>query len=68
MADIQKKLAKWDKRNMIFRRFHAKDDRETIATWRLDLDKILQVLRVRSVARMAAIADFLLLEGTRNGH
>ena len=53
---------------MISRRFHAKDDRETIATWRLDLDKILQVLRVRSVAPMATIADFLLLEGTRNGH
>jgi len=50
VADIHKKLVKWDGRNMISRRFHEKDDKETIATWRLDLDKILQVFCVRSVA------------------
>ena len=68
MADVQKKLVKWGKRNMISRRFHAKDDKETIAVWRLDLDKILQVFRVRSIVRMVAIVDFPLLEGTRNKH
>ena len=49
MADIETKLAKWGKRSVVFRRFYAKDDRETIATWRLDLDKIIQVFNVRSV-------------------
>ena len=29
--------------------FHAKNDRETIATWRLDLSRILHVFNVRSV-------------------
>jgi hypothetical protein len=50
VADIQKKLVKWGKRNVVFRRFHAKKDKETIAAWRLDLKKSLQVLNVRSVA------------------
>jgi len=50
VADIQKKLAKWDRRNPISRRFRAKDDEKMVATWRLDLDKILQVFRVRFVA------------------
>ena len=68
MADVQKKLVKWGERNMISRRFHAKDDKETIAVWRLDLDKILQVFRVRSVVQMVAIADSPLLEGARNKH
>ena len=50
VADIQRKLFKWSKRNVISRRFHAKDDKETIDTWRLDLDKILQVVNVSSAA------------------
>ena len=29
--------------------FHAKNDKETIATWRLDLNRILHVFNVRSV-------------------
>ena len=49
MADIETKLAKWGKRSVVFRRFHAKDDKEKIAAWRLELDKILQVFSVRSV-------------------
>ena len=49
MAGIQTKLTKWSKRNAVSRRFHAKNDREKIATWRLDLDKILQILNVRSI-------------------
>ena len=50
VADIHKKLVKWGKRNPIFRRFHAKEDTKMIATWRLDLDKILQVFNVCFVA------------------
>jgi hypothetical protein len=29
--------------------FYAKNDKETIATWKLELDRILQVFNVRSV-------------------
>ena len=58
MAEIQKKLVKWGKRNVVSRRFHAKNDKETIATWNLDLDKILQVLNVCSVIRAKISADF----------
>ena len=49
MVAIQKKLVKWSGRNVVSRRFHAKDDKKTIAAWRLDLDKILQVFKVRPV-------------------
>ena len=38
------------KRNAIARLFHAKNDKETIATWRLDLNRILHVFNVRSIA------------------
>jgi hypothetical protein len=50
VADIQKRLVKWGKRNVASRHFHAKKDKETIAAWRLDLEKILQVFKVRFVA------------------
>ena len=46
---IQKKLAKWGKRNAVSRRFHANGDKAAIASWRLELDKSLQVFKVRSV-------------------
>jgi len=50
VADIQKKIVKWAKRNPVSRRFNAKKDKETIVAWRLDLEKILQVFNVRSTA------------------
>ena len=49
MADIQRKLVKWGKRNVVSRCFHAKDDKVKIAVWRSDLNKILQVFDVRSL-------------------
>jgi len=39
-----------------------------IAAWRLDLDKIIQVFNVRSVAWVMTVANFLLPEGTDNKH
>ena len=36
-------------RNAVSRVFHAKNDKETIATWKSDLSRILQVFNVRSV-------------------
>jgi len=37
-------------RNAVTRLFHGKNDKETIATWRSDLNRILHVFNVRSVA------------------
>lgn len=50
MADIEKKIVNIGKRNALSRLFHSKDDREKIAAWRLDLNRILHVFNVRSVA------------------
>ena len=49
VADIQRKLVKWDRRNVVSRHFQAKKDKKTVAAWRLDLENILQVFDVRSV-------------------
>ena len=47
--EIRRHIIKRDKRDAISRCYHAKDDEEAIATWKLDLDKILCVFNVRSV-------------------
>jgi len=40
---------KQDGRNAAFRFLHAKNDKETIVAWKLDLSRVLQVFNVRSV-------------------
>jgi len=50
VAEIQSNINKRGKRNKVSRMFHAKDDKEAIAAWRLDLNRILHVFNVRSVA------------------
>jgi len=47
--EIQRNIVKGDKRNAISRRYHAKDDKDAVATWKLGLDRILRVFNVRSV-------------------
>ena len=64
MADIQRKLVKWGKRNVVSRHFHAKDEKETMITWMSDLDKILQIFNVRFVIRAKKVANFPVPEGT----
>ena len=49
MAEIQGNVSKQDKRNVISRHFHAKNDKERIAAWKLDLNRILHVFNVRSI-------------------
>ena len=49
MGDIQRKVIKQGKRNAVSRLFHAKNDKEVIATWRLDLNRILHIFNVRWV-------------------
>jgi len=50
VAEIQKNVVKRGKRSGVSRMFHAKSDKETIATWRLDLNRILHVFNVCAVA------------------
>jgi hypothetical protein len=49
VAEIQRKIVKQGKRNAVSRHFHSKNDEETIATWRSDLNRILLAFNVRSV-------------------
>jgi len=49
VAEIQGKTIKQGKRNVLSRLVHPKSDRETITTWRSDLNRILLVFNVRSV-------------------
>ena len=54
LADIQRKVIKKGKRNAISRLIHAKNDKEMIAAWKSDLNKILLVFNVRSVVIQVA--------------
>jgi hypothetical protein len=50
MDEIQRHIIERGKRNAISRHYHAKDDKEAIATWRPDLSGILHTFKVCSVA------------------
>jgi len=50
VAEIQKNIIQRGERNRLSRMFHAKNDKETIATWRSDLNRILHVFNVRCIA------------------
>jgi len=49
VAEIQRRLVKRGKRNPVSQLIHARNDKNAITTWRLDLDRIIQVFNVRSV-------------------
>jgi len=49
MDEIQRHITERGRRNAISRRYHAKDDKKAIATWKLDLDRILRVFNVCSI-------------------
>ena len=48
-AEIQGSIIRQGKRNPISQRYHAKDDKEAITTWRLNLSRVRHVFNVRSV-------------------
>ena len=50
MEKIQKKIEQRGKRGLISQHFHAKNDKDEITIWRSDLDRILHVFNVRSIA------------------
>jgi len=46
---MERKIIKQGKRKAVSRFFHVTNDKETIAAWRSDLNRILLVFNVRSV-------------------
>jgi hypothetical protein len=46
LADIQEKIIKIGKRNAASKFLHAKNDKEAIASWRQDLDRLLNIFNV----------------------
>jgi hypothetical protein len=50
VAEIERKVKEESKRNVALRLLHAKSDKEKIAGWASDLNKILQIFNVRCVA------------------
>ena len=48
VAKIQRKVVKRGGRNAVSRLLQARDDKEAIAAWRLDLHRILHVFNVRA--------------------
>ena len=49
MAGIQHKVIEKGKRNAVSQVFHSKNDKDAIAGWKQDLNRILQIFTVRSI-------------------
>ena len=56
VGGIQEKIVEKSGRSLMSRLAHAKNDKETIVTWKLDLNRILHVFNVCSI-----VAAWLLL-------
>jgi len=50
VAEIQEKVIEKGGRNLLSRLVHAKNDKETMVTWRSDLNRVLLVFNVCSMA------------------
>jgi hypothetical protein len=46
VAEIQRKVVKQSRRNAVSRLLHARNDKETIGGWKLELNRILHVFNV----------------------
>jgi hypothetical protein len=55
LAEIRRKIIKKDKRNLLTRFFHSKNDKEVIATWKADLNRVLHIFNVRSAVSIASV-------------
>ena len=49
VAEIRRKILTRGKQNTVSPRIHSEKDKEKMATWRSDLDRILYVFNVRSI-------------------
>jgi len=52
VAEIQEKVIEKGGRNLLSRLVNAKNDKEAMATWRADLNRVLQVFNVRLAASL----------------
>ena len=55
MTDIRTRVAKRSKQNAICRAFHAKSDSQTIASWNMNLNRILLIFNVSSVVSVRPV-------------
>ena len=60
VGEIQTKVIKQSGRNAAFRLFHARNDKEIIAAWKSELNRILVVFNVCSVPSCLDLADLPL--------
>jgi len=60
VAEIQNNVIKQSGRNAASRLFHARNDKETIAAWKSELNRILVIFNVCSVPSCSDLADCLL--------
>ena len=58
ISEIEKNIIKRGKRNPVSRHFHARDDKEAIAAWGLELNRILRVFKVRFIASVSPSLTF----------
>ena len=49
MAAVQERMIEKEERNVLSRAFWAKTDKDTIATWKEEFNKILRIFDVRPV-------------------
>ena len=49
VGEIQMKIVKQGKRNAVSRHLHARNDKDKIAGWTSDLNRILHIFNVRSI-------------------
>ena len=69
VAGIQEKVIEKGSRNLLSRLAHARNDKETIATWKLDLNRILHVFNVCSaIAVLLSLTDHFQTELAINTH
>lgn len=63
VAEIQKRIIDQGKRHPVSRVLHTKTDRDMIAVWRQDLNRILQIFNVRSIGPAWPSLIVSLLDG-----
>ena len=61
VAAIQEKVLKRGGRGRVSRFFHSKDDKDAIAAWKSDLNRILHVFNVRSTYPYFVVANYSIL-------
>ena len=57
VAEIRNKVAKHSGRKTVSRLLHARNDKEAIAAWKSELNRVLVVFNVRSVCSCLVVAN-----------